>query len=225
MNTSNGIIRQVMGPVVDVEFPDGRLPDIFTALRTSNPSIDAREDNLTLEVAQHLGENMVRCIAMDTTDGLRPRSRGANTGAPSRCRSAARCSAASSTCSAPVDELGPLDAEGVQADPPRAARPSSSRARGRDVRDRHQGHRPARAVRPRRQDRPVRRRRRRQDRAHHGAHQQRRQGHGGLSVFAGVGERTREGNDLWHEMQEGGERPSSSPATAPGPRPRSCTAR
>jgi len=57
MNTSSGIIKQVMGPVVDVEFPDGRLPDIYTALKTTNPSIDQREENLTLEVAQHLGEN------------------------------------------------------------------------------------------------------------------------------------------------------------------------
>ena len=72
--------------------------------------------------------------------------------------------------------------------------------RGRGPRDRHQGHRPARALRQGRQGGPVRRRRRGQDRHHHGADQQHRQEHGGYSVFAGVGERTREGNDLWHEM-------------------------
>ena len=65
-----GRIVQVMGPVVDVAFPPGELPAIYTALRVSNTGIDEREDNLVLEVAQHLGENTVRTIAMDTTDGL-----------------------------------------------------------------------------------------------------------------------------------------------------------
>ncbi|MCH2185694.1 F0F1 ATP synthase subunit beta, partial [Myxococcota bacterium] len=66
-----GKIVQVMGPVVDVEFPPGEIPEIMAALVTSNPGIDDREDNLIIEVALHLGENTVRCIAMDTTDGLR----------------------------------------------------------------------------------------------------------------------------------------------------------
>ena len=65
-----GRIVQVMGPVVDVAFPPGELPEIYTALRVTNTGIDEREDNLVLEVAQHLGENTVRTIAMDTTDGL-----------------------------------------------------------------------------------------------------------------------------------------------------------
>ncbi|MCC6579064.1 MAG: F0F1 ATP synthase subunit beta, partial [Phycisphaeraceae bacterium] len=59
-----------MGPVVDVVFPDGSLPDIYHALRVTNPNIDDRPWNLTLEVALHLGENAVRTIAMDGTDGL-----------------------------------------------------------------------------------------------------------------------------------------------------------
>ena len=67
----SGKIVQVMGPVVDVEFPPGEIPEVNTALRTSNAAIDDREDNLVVEVALHLGENTVRCIAMDTTDGLR----------------------------------------------------------------------------------------------------------------------------------------------------------
>ena len=66
-----GKIVQVMGPVVDVEFPPGEIPEMMTALRTSNVGIDDKEDNLVVEVALHLGENTVRCIAMDTTDGLR----------------------------------------------------------------------------------------------------------------------------------------------------------
>ncbi|HEY9073139.1 MAG TPA: F0F1 ATP synthase subunit beta, partial [Desulfobaccales bacterium] len=65
-----GKIARVIGPVVDVEFEEGKLPSIRNALFISNPAIDDVEDNLVVEVAQHLGNNMVRTIAMDTTDGL-----------------------------------------------------------------------------------------------------------------------------------------------------------
>ncbi|HEX4405198.1 MAG TPA: F0F1 ATP synthase subunit beta, partial [Polyangia bacterium] len=68
--TSQGKIVQVIGPVVDVEFSGGDLPEINTALRISNPSISDKAGNLTVEVAQHLGERTVRTIAMDSTDGL-----------------------------------------------------------------------------------------------------------------------------------------------------------
>ena len=67
---ADGIISQVIGPVVDVEFPDGNLPEVYTALRISNPAISDKEGNLVVEVSQHVGENTVRTIAMDTTDGL-----------------------------------------------------------------------------------------------------------------------------------------------------------
>ena len=56
---NKGRITQVIGPVVDVEFEAGKLPEIFNALKVTNPSIDDRELNLVLEVAQHLGENTV----------------------------------------------------------------------------------------------------------------------------------------------------------------------
>src|SRR4030081_3000262 len=69
-SAGKGRVVQVIGPVVDVEFPDGKLPKILNALKMSNPSISSEKDNLTLEVAQHLGENTVRTIAMDTSDGL-----------------------------------------------------------------------------------------------------------------------------------------------------------
>ena len=65
-----GKVAQVIGPVVDVDFPPGQLPRILNALKVSNPSISGKADNLTLEVAQHLGESMVRTVAMDSTDGL-----------------------------------------------------------------------------------------------------------------------------------------------------------
>ena len=68
-NSNNGKILQVIGPVVDVVF-DGKLPEIYTVLRVTNPSLSKKEGNLVLEVAQHIGEHVVRCIAMDSTDGL-----------------------------------------------------------------------------------------------------------------------------------------------------------
>jgi F-type H+-transporting ATPase subunit beta len=65
-----GKVTQVIGPVVDVYFEAGELPEIYTALRVSNPAIGERAWNLVLEVAQHIGERTVRTIAMDTSDGL-----------------------------------------------------------------------------------------------------------------------------------------------------------
>ena len=59
-----GKIVQVMGPVVDVEFEQGKLPTILTALFVSNPAISDEEDNLVIEVAQHLGDNVVRTIRL-----------------------------------------------------------------------------------------------------------------------------------------------------------------
>ena len=80
--SAQGRVVQVIGPVVDVEFAGGDLPEINTALRISNPSISGLAGNLTVEVAQHLGERNVRCIAMDTTDGLVRGMPVENTGEP-----------------------------------------------------------------------------------------------------------------------------------------------
>ncbi|CBW28177.1 ATP synthase beta chain [Halobacteriovorax marinus SJ] len=68
--TNIGYIKQVMGPVVDVEFPSGKLPSIYNALTLTNKVISEEKNNLVVEVAQHLGDNVVRCIAMDATEGL-----------------------------------------------------------------------------------------------------------------------------------------------------------
>ncbi|MFO7709286.1 MAG: F0F1 ATP synthase subunit beta [Desulfobacterales bacterium] len=70
MGENLGKVVQVMGPVVDVEFSQGKLPTIYTALTITNPTINDEPDNLVIEVAQHLGDNVVRTIAMDVTDGL-----------------------------------------------------------------------------------------------------------------------------------------------------------
>src|SRR5258705_4317803 len=80
--SKTGKVTQVIGPVVDVEFPPGALPEIYTALMLSNPGISDKADNLTVEVAQHLGENTARCIAMDSTDGLVRGQPVKSTGAP-----------------------------------------------------------------------------------------------------------------------------------------------
>src|SRR5881396_3494200 len=79
-----GKVVQVIGPVVDVEFSGAGLPEIYTALTVSNAAIDNRPDNLVIEVAQHLGEHTVRCVSMDTTDGLVRGAPVKNTGAPIR---------------------------------------------------------------------------------------------------------------------------------------------
>jgi F-type H+-transporting ATPase subunit beta len=78
----SGNIVQVIGPVVDVEFPPGQLPELLTALRLTNPALGDTADNLVLEVAQHLGEGTVRAVAMDSTDGLVRGMVVRNTGAP-----------------------------------------------------------------------------------------------------------------------------------------------
>src|SRR5262249_44935444 len=80
--SKQGRLVQVIGPVVDVEFSGGDLPEINTALRISNPGISDKPGNLVVEVAQHLGEHNVRCIAMAHTDGLVRGMPVENTGEP-----------------------------------------------------------------------------------------------------------------------------------------------
>ena len=70
MSAKLGKVVQVMGPVVDIQFPPGNLPAIYNAILLSNSFISDEQENLVVEVAQHLGENTVRCISMDVTDGL-----------------------------------------------------------------------------------------------------------------------------------------------------------
>jgi F0F1-type ATP synthase alpha subunit len=161
-----GRVVRVIGPVVDVEFAPDEMPAIFNALEVER-TLSGETMTLTLEVAQHLGDNQIRAIAMQPTDGLVRGAPVQDTG---------------SSISVPVGDvtkghvfnvLGkPLDVKESSLEikerwpihrPSPAVRPA--RVQDRDVRDRHQGHRPADALRARWQDRPVRRRRCRQDRA------------------------------------------------------------
>ncbi|HXF74493.1 MAG TPA: F0F1 ATP synthase subunit beta, partial [Methylomirabilota bacterium] len=112
MSMATGKITQVLGAVVDVEFGDSSLPPIYNALRVSNPAISDEPGNLVLEVAQHLGENTVRCIAMDTTDGLVRGMEAIDTGAgitvPVGAETLGRVL---NVIGEPVDEMGPIPAK------------------------------------------------------------------------------------------------------------------
>jgi F-type H+/Na+-transporting ATPase subunit beta len=107
-----GKITQVLGAVVDVEFNDGALPPIYNALKVSNPAISDQAWNLVLEVAQHLGENTVRCVAMDTTEGLVRGIEAQDTGTgitvPVGEETLGRVL---NVIGEPVDEMGPVSAK------------------------------------------------------------------------------------------------------------------
>src|SRR5512136_141780 len=104
-----GTVVQVIGPVVDVEFGEGKLPTILTALTITNAAIDDTEDNLIIEVAQHLGDNVVRCIAMDITDGLVRGMQVKDTGAPIMVPvGEAGLGRIINVVGRPVDGLGPI---------------------------------------------------------------------------------------------------------------------
>src|SRR5438132_1776468 len=107
-----GKITQVLGAVIDVEFSDGSLPPIYNALKVSNPAISDQEGNLVIEVAQHLGENTVRCVAMDTTEGLVRGMNAMDTGAgitvPVGAETLGRVL---NVIGQPVDEQGPINAK------------------------------------------------------------------------------------------------------------------
>jgi F-type H+-transporting ATPase subunit beta len=108
---SMGRVVQVIGPVVDVAFDSAELPEINTALLVTNPSIDKRDDNLTIEVAQHLGEHMVRCVAMDSTDGLIRGQTVKNTSAPISVPVGPEVlGRIMNVVGEPVDEAGPVKA-------------------------------------------------------------------------------------------------------------------
>ncbi|MEE3331238.1 MAG: F0F1 ATP synthase subunit beta [Myxococcota bacterium] len=201
--SENGKIVQVMGPVVDVEFPPGALPEVNTALRTTNAAIDDREDNLVVEVSQHLGENTVRCIAMDGTDGLMRGQPVTNTGAPIRVPvGPATLGRIMNVIGEPVDERGPIDAEmhnPIHRPAPDYVDQSTA------VEAFETGIKVVDLIAPYQRGGKIG--------LFGGAGVGKTvvimelinnlaKEHAGYSVFGGVGERTREGNDLWNEMEE-----------------------
>jgi F-type H+/Na+-transporting ATPase subunit beta len=146
---SVGTISQVIGPVVDVRFKPGHLPPIYQALEVAREGQRA----LILEVAQHLGENAVRTVAMDSTDGLVRGMEARDTGeyitTPVGDAVLGRIL---NVVGEPVDEAGPVIRGDPLADSPSRAVLRGADHEGGDVRDGHQGHRPARAVFEGRQD-------------------------------------------------------------------------
>ena len=141
------------------------------------PSDSTASANLVCEVQQHLGDDRVRAVAMDATDGLARGMEVVDTGGPITVPVGNVTLGRIFNLLGDVDRRGRADrGRGALADPPRRADGREPHADDRDVRDRHQGRRPARALRQGRQGRPVRRRRRRQDGDHPGADPQPRQG-------------------------------------------------
>jgi F-type H+-transporting ATPase subunit beta len=200
-----GRVTQVLGPVVDVEFPPGGLPEVYTALRLSNPGINADADNLTIEVAQHLGENTVRCIAMDSTEGLARGVAVKNTGAPIQVPVGKETlGRIMNVVGAPVDERGEIKATKfypIHRHPPKFI--------DQDVRVQafETGIKVIDLLCPYTRGGKtglfggagVGKTVLLTELIRNAAIEK-----GGFSVFAGVGERTREGNDLYREFQEGG---------------------
>jgi F-type H+-transporting ATPase subunit beta len=203
MANENGKIVQVMGPVVDVEFPPGSLPELYTALRVTNAAIDERQDNLVLEVAQHLGENTVRAVAMDTTDGLMRGKSVKNTGDVIRVPvGPATLGRIMNVIGEPVDERGPIKSE-MTYPIHRPAPEFVDQSTG--VEAFETGIKVIDLIAPYPKGGKVG--------LFGGAGVGKTvvilelitniaKEHSGYSVFGGVGERTREGNDLWHEMME-----------------------
>jgi F-type H+-transporting ATPase subunit beta len=205
IHLQNGSITQVIGPVVDVEFPAGSLPEIFTALAVTNPTIDARPDNLVVEVAQHLGENTARCIAMDATDGLVRGMAVKNTGGPiSMPVGKEVLGRILNVVGDPVDERGPV---GATKRLPIHRAPPTLVDQNVKIEAFETGIKVIDLLAPYLRGGKIG--------LFGGAGVGKTvllmelvnnvaKARGGFSVFAGVGERTREGNDLYHEMMESG---------------------
>jgi F-type H+-transporting ATPase subunit beta len=200
-----GKIVQVIGNVVDVEFEEGKLPALLTALFVSNPGVSDEEDNLVLEVAQHLGDNVVRTIGMDLTDGLvrgMPVKDSGNpimmpVGKPVLGR-------VLNVVGRTVDGLGPVKTDTYM--PIHRSAPTFTE-QDTSVKVLETGVKVIDLLVPFPRGGKmgmfggagVGKTVVMMEMIHNIAMQ-----HGGISVFAGVGERTREGNDLYYEMKESG---------------------
>ena len=200
-----GKVVQIMGPVLDVEFKDSELPPIYTALKLTNPLINDQQWNLIVEVAQQLGGNRVRCIAMDSTEGLKRGEDALNTGegitVPVGKEALGRMV---NVVGEPIDEAGPVNTKlrwPIHREAPKFVEQSTKLElfeTGIKVIDLiapflkggkiglFGGAGVGKTVLL-------------MELIHNVAKE-----YGGVSVFGGVGERTREGNDLWHEMKDSG---------------------
>ena len=199
MSKNIGKIKQVIGPVVDVEF-EGKLPPILNALH-----ITEKNSRIVLEVAQHLGENTVRSVAMSATDGLKRGAEVKDTGSPIQVPVGPETlGRITNVVGDPIDEIGPIKTKktySIHRPAPKYIDQSTNTeilVTGIKVVD---------LLAPYSKGGKIG--------LFGGAGVGKTvlimelinnvaKGHGGYSVFAGVGERTREGNDLYHEMIESG---------------------
>ncbi len=200
-----GKISQVLGAVVDVEFEPGNLPPVLTALTVTNPTIGDMEDNLVIEVAQHLGDNVVRCIGMDVTDGLQRGMPVKDTGSPIMMPvGEASLGRVLNVVGRPVDGLGDISRDKqlpIHRHAPTFIEQDTS------VRVLETGVKVIDLLVPFPRGGKmgmfggagVGKTVIMMEMVNNIAMQ-----HGGISVFGGVGERTREGNDLYHEMKDSG---------------------
>jgi F-type H+-transporting ATPase subunit beta len=204
---SKGRVVQVLGPVVDIEFEQGQLPDIFNAIRIERKAQNSgeRDVNLTVEVATHLGDNMVRCVAMSTTDGLVRGTEVEDLGRPITVPvGPSTLGRVYNVLGEPIDNAG--EADYTIAHPiHRQAPPFDELSTSAEILE--TGIKVIDLIAPYVKGGKVGlfggagvgKTVTMQELIHNIA-----QEHGGISVFAGVGERTREGNDLYHEMKDSG---------------------
>ena len=205
-NSNVGRVIQVSGPAVDVQFEEANMPSIFQALRVTSEGFDVPNPvNVVLEVQQHIGDGRVRCVAMEATEGMVRGMKAIDTGGQIMVPVGhATLGRILNVIGEPVDELGPVNAEKrmpIHRDAPSFEEQSTSEEMfetGIKVIDLIQpfvkggkiglfgGAGVGKTVII-------------QELINNVATK-----HGGFSVFAGVGERTREGNDLWLEFQEAG---------------------
>jgi F-type H+/Na+-transporting ATPase subunit beta len=200
-----GRISQVIGPVVDVEFEGGYPPPIYNALRITNPAISNEPDNLVVEVALHLGEKTVRTIAMDSTQGLTRGQEVRDTGTGIQMPvGEATLGRILNVIGLPVDEEGPIETDKFL--PIHRSAPEFV-DQATEVQAFETGIKVVDLLAPYARGGKiglfggagVGKTVIIQELINNVAQQ-----HGGYSVFGGVGERTREGNDLWLEMKESG---------------------
>jgi F-type H+-transporting ATPase subunit beta len=201
-----GRVAQVIGPVVDVEFPDEQLPPIYNAVRIRDDGeLGAVAIDVTAEVAQHLGENRARCVAMQPTEGIVRGMKAVDTGGPISVPVGKQTlGRVLGVLGQPVDERGPVETEvrlPIHREAPALEEQST------DVEMFETGLKVIDLLEPYSKGGKtglfggagVGKTVLIMELINNVALQ-----HGGYSVFSGVGERTREGNDLWLEMTEAG---------------------
>jgi len=201
-----GKVLQIMGPVVDIQFEEGHVPNIYNAIRITSEGFDTEVPiDVTAEIAQHLGEGMAKCIAMEPTDGMIRGMKAIDTGSPiSVPVGKETLGRVMNVLGNPVDEKGPIKTEKRY---PIHREAPSLREQSTETEMLETGIKVIDLIEPFAKGGKI------------GLFGGAGVGktviimelinriatqHGGFSVFAGVGERTREGNDLWLEMNESG---------------------